>query len=141
MSSEVINFANEYFTKSWFLNSVYRNKKLLISIYVLLIIVLMLLPVNNADSAVNHIFILKLRGDYWLHVFLFLPWVLFNRIGQIIPSGLIWLLLGFWFAFVAEGLQFFLPYRAFNINDALSNMFGVAVGALLNLVSIKPVMK
>lgn len=39
-----------------------------------------------------------------------------------------WLLTGLLFASATEGLQYFLPYRAFNINDLLANLLGVMVG-------------
>jgi VanZ family protein len=46
-------------------------------------------------------------------------------------SGLIktlgWLIIGVLFAFAMEAVQYFLPYRAFNINDLLANGLGVVL--------------
>ncbi len=44
-----------------------------------------------------------------------------------------WLLTGLFFAAGTEGLQYFLPWRAFNVNDLLANGLGV----LLSLLSVK----
>ena len=38
------------------------------------------------------------------------------------------------FAFSLEGVQYFLPYRAFNINDLVANGVGVALGCLMIIV-------
>jgi VanZ family protein len=49
-----------------------------------------------------------------------------------------WLLLGLFFAAGTEGLQYFLPWRAFNLNDLLANGLGILVGfALLLLINIR----
>ena len=37
---------------------------------------------------------------------------------------------GIGLALSAEGVQFYLPYRAFNVNDMISNLIGLAGGGL-----------
>ena len=36
----------------------------------------------------------------------------------------------------AEGVQYFLPYRAFNVNDMISNVIGVMLGLGIIVFSI-----
>ncbi|RLD50386.1 MAG: hypothetical protein DRJ05_19680, partial [Bacteroidetes bacterium] len=38
------------------------------------------------------------------------------------------------FAFSLEGIQYFLPYRAFNINDMVANGIGVILGLIIYTV-------
>ncbi|MDY0104974.1 MAG: VanZ family protein [Lentimicrobium sp.] len=90
----------------------------------------MTLPLNTSDN-LNNITILQLRGDYFLHILLFMPWAFFRQACKI--KTLPWLLLGLLFAAGTEGLQYFLPWRAFNVNDLLANGLGV----LLSLLSVK----
>ncbi len=45
-----------------------------------------------------------------------------------------WLLLGIIFAASAEGIQYWLPYRGFNIMDVLFNVLGVLIGGVLLMV-------
>ena len=40
------------------------------------------------------------------------------------------ILLGILLALSAEGVQYFLPYRAFNVNDMISNLIGMGVGGV-----------
>jgi VanZ family protein len=39
--------------------------------------------------------------------------------------------LGLLAAFATEGVQYFLTYRSYNINDLLSNFLGVVLGAII----------
>jgi glycopeptide antibiotics resistance protein len=93
--------------------------------YISTIILLMALPLNSA-SELNNITILQFRGDYFLHSILFLPWAFF---GFLLHKKMwFWGTLGLLFAVLAEGIQYFLPYRAFNVNDVLANVIGVLIG-------------
>jgi len=96
--------------------------------YVLLILLLVALPLNSAGD-LNNITILQLRGDYFFHILMFLPWMFFQSTLKI--KLLYWILLGALFASATEALQFLLPYRAYNINDLLANTLGVVIGFLL----------
>jgi len=100
-------------------------KKTLFYSYLFAITALVALPLNNANE-LNDITILRLRGDYFLHILLFMPWSFFRQASKI--KTLPWLLLGLFFAAGSEGLQYFLPWRAFNVNDLLANALGVVLG-------------
>ena len=91
-------------------------------LYLLSILLLVTLPLNSA-GALNNITILQLRGDYFFHILMFLPWMFFAKAVGIKPW--IWLFMGVLFASATEGLQYLLPYRAYNINDLASNALGV----------------
>ena len=102
--------------------------------YLLLIILLVTLPLNSAGE-LNNITILQLRGDYFFHILLFVPWMFLQKAFHI--RFLYWLMLGLFFASATEGLQYLLPYRAYNINDMMANMFGVFIGFLLFMIYTK----
>ncbi len=104
--------------------------KTVLGVYILTILLLVALPLNTS-SELNNITIFQLRGDYFFHIMLFMPWAFFRQACKI--KTLPWLLLGLLFAAGTEGLQYFLPWRAFNVNDLLANGLGV----LLSLLSVK----
>jgi glycopeptide antibiotics resistance protein len=59
------------------------------------------------------------------------PWMIFlpgikNRWWE-------WLLFGILFAVFVEGIQYILPYRAFNVNDLVANIIGVVIGGIIIL--------
>jgi len=101
------------------------NKINFLAIYILAIILLMILPVNNASAPINHTYVLKLRADYLLHILIFFPWAILKPAGS---NHIIWLAFGICFACFAEVIQYFTSYRSFNINDLLANVFGVLIG-------------
>jgi glycopeptide antibiotics resistance protein len=127
--------------------------------YCIILLLLIVLPLNSA-SELNNITILHLRGDYFFHILMFLPWMFFHnpafgnlRSGRSFwplaisfwsaaktkdksqltanSQQLSWLLTGLLFASATEGLQYFLPWRAFNVNDLLANGLGILMGYLL----------
>lgn len=106
------------------ITKLFTNKWLFAS-YVTLIILLVTLPLNSSGS-LNNITIITFRGDYFFHALAFLPWVFFKpAYNQKTP---LWLFLGLLFAAGTEGLQYILPYRAFNVNDLIANIFGMFIG-------------
>lgn len=130
-------------------------------LYISLAVILILVPLGT--EPLNNINILQLRGDYFLHILLFMPWAFFHNAAAkslrlricYWPLALSfwsaakptaksqkptaksqqpsWLLLGLFFAAGTEGLQHFLPWRAFNVNDLLANGLGILVGFALVL--------
>ena len=122
-------------------------------LYISLTALLILLPLGN--GALNNITILQLRGDYFFHILMFLPWAFFRKAEapkstpqtrtpaahSLIPPfshSIIWLLFGLLFAAGSEALQYLLPYRAYNVNDLIANMLGVLLGfTLLFLINIR----
>ena len=97
------------------------------------IILLTLLPVNGPHAALNDTYVIELRLDYLLHALLCIPFIfLFNKAFQ--RSFAIAVITGLLFASLSEGAQYFLPYRAFNINDLLANNIGIFAGSVACLL-------
>lgn len=117
------------------------TKKNIFIFYVCVLLLLIILPVNNGSSKLNHTYVLNLRGDYWVHIFVFFPWMLFKPLRSVKLKDWQWFLIGIFFAFLMECLQYPLPYRAFNLNDALANAIGVVVGIITVFFRKKPVLK
>ena len=102
-------------------------------VYFFAILVLIAIPVGNEHMAnLNNIYLLRFRGDYILHALMFLPWCF------LLPTARLpiwwWLAAGIAFAAGTEGLQYLLPYRAFNINDMIANALGVIMGFVLMII-------
>jgi len=57
-----------------------------------------------------------------------LPWAFFSGVYNM--KKIYWVLIGLLFAAGSEGLQYLLPWRAFNVNDLLANGLGVLLGFL-----------
>ncbi|MDP3462570.1 MAG: VanZ family protein, partial [Bacteroidales bacterium] len=68
-------------------------------------------------------------GDYFFHILMFLPWAFFSGVFKM--KKIYWVLIGLLFAAGSEGLQYLLPWRAFNVNDLLANMLGILLGSSL----------
>ena len=83
------------------------------------------LPLNSS-AQLNHIKIVSFRADYITHAIIFIPWAFFSSIGKV--SRIYWLAIGLLFAVCTEGIQYLLPYRAYNINDLIANAIGIIVG-------------
>jgi VanZ family protein len=108
-----------------------KNKNLLFWLYILSIFLLAVLPINSQDNMVlNHTYVVHIRVDHLLHGVQFLPWFLLGIYCRQIPVYKL-LIIGLLLAILTEGIQYFLPYRAFNINDMISNVFGVVAGLVI----------
>ena len=107
------------------------QNKLFSSLYVGVVLVLIASPFRTA-SQLNHITIIHFRGDYFIHSLMFLPWAFFRQGFNIKP--VLWLLLGLVFAAGTEGLQHFVPYRTWNMNDLLANCIGITIGFILCVI-------
>jgi glycopeptide antibiotics resistance protein len=94
--------------------------------YVVAIILLITLPVNKTVTAMEHITVLEVRGDYLMHFLVFIPWGFFGWVLRKRPWS--WLLLGLLFATGMEFLQYATPWRRFNINDLVGNNIGILLG-------------
>jgi glycopeptide antibiotics resistance protein len=97
----------------------------LFRIYFIVVLVLMTLPLNKSGS-LNHIYVIKIRGDYFFHALIFLPWAFFGPFMKKNPW--LWFVFGLLFAVGSELLHYLIPYRRFNINDILSNSIGIILG-------------
>jgi len=105
--------------------------------YAILLLLLAVLPINIKGSTINHTYIVSIRLDYLLHCTIFLPWIFLMRkfsgtnFQLSFARPLMWISVGLLFAIFTEVLQFYLPYRAFNINDLLANGLGILFGAVV----------
>jgi hypothetical protein len=96
------------------------NYKIYSGLYVSLIVLLAVLPLNA--SRMDNVSVLSLRGDYWVHILQFIPSMpIFLKRWQLAVS----LIFSISLALITEGIQFWLPYRAFNINDLVANGLGI----------------
>ncbi len=103
-------------------------------LYLAALAVISLMPFGGMNIALNDITVLSLRGDYLMHIIVFLPLVPVWKMA--LPTHPWWVVLPFslMISACAEGLQYYIPYRSFNINDLLGNMTGVVLGAVLLLL-------
>ncbi len=104
-------------------------------VYLLSLVLMAVLPLNSSSSSIhlNDIHVISIRLDFLLHSIVFIPWVFlymiaFRPIG--INEKLVMIIAGLLTAFATEGVQYFLPYRSYNINDLLSNFLGVFLGSI-----------
>ena len=119
------------------------HSRLIFITYLLFLILAAVLPINSGSSSLNNTFIIHIRLDYLLHAILFIPWaflylltfrpVKWNGKLMMVAAGLL-------MAFATEGVQYFLTYRSYNINDLLSNFLGVVLGSLVLFTNIQRVM-
>jgi VanZ family protein len=106
-------------------------------LYIFFLILLSVLPINSAGSSINHIFVVSIRLDYFLHCLVYVPLATFTWFEKEINSfrtpikAFGWIIILLLFAVVTEWIQYFLPYRAFNINDMIANTLGVMIGFVL----------
>lgn len=120
---------------SWIKSIVVRWK--IFFIYLAVVVLLSVLPINSAGSSINHIFIVSLRLDYLLHCVVYIPLVTFLWIQKesefFTNTGktILWVVALLVFAAATEWIQYFLPYRAFNVNDLISNCLGIILGLIL----------
>ena len=109
--------------------------KIYLFAYIAIIFISALVTLNNGtNKALNNIFILELRADYFVHACLF--FVLMFLISKTYKVNLvrhtklalIWILIALLIAFATEGVQLIITYRVFNINDLIANGLGVVLG-------------
>ena len=117
--------------------------------YIFLVFLLNVLPVNGSSSSLNHVYIIHLRLDYWVHMVMFLPWMgisllgfrgWMSKPGKPFQKTALILLAGILFAAACESIQYLATWRTFNINDLLANILGVLLGIIsltLNHLKLK----
>lgn len=107
-----------------------KFKKIIRWLFILYLGVVLFLHVMHADDFTElEEYFLGLRTDHWLHAIMFIPlgflvhYVFVNRK----------ILIGFtlFCCFFFETLQYFLPYRSFDITDIFSDITGTAIGLIL----------
>ena len=109
------------------------NYKYLIIAYLAILLLLSILPLNSFTSRLDNIYILELRLDYFLHILFYLPLAyLLDKAGGF--SFKMTVIIVLFLAFLMEGVQLILPYRAFNISDLLANLTGGVLSILIVLL-------
>jgi VanZ family protein len=95
------------------------------------LLLLSILPINDQDSlTLNNTYVIHIRLDHMLHGIILIPWILLGTWAKNMSRSLA-LLTGVFMAFLLEGIQFFLPYRNFNINDLIYNLAGTITGCFV----------
>jgi len=114
------------------------DKKIVLFVYLVFMLLLVMLPLNDAKSSFLSVsYVVKIRMDYLVHVFLFLPFLLLIKLAYPI-SNFFWILaIGIIFAGFCEGIQYLLPYRSFNVNDLIANGVGIILGVSLLIPAVK----
>jgi len=115
------------------LQKIENNAKLLLWIYLAVMLLLVLLPINGEKSALNNNYTFGLRWDYIIHALVYIPLPILLSLNKKINYWVgvfIALILASGFEF----LQYFLSYRAFNINDLMANLIGVGVGVIIAII-------
>lgn len=113
------------------------NYKIIIAIYSTVVFLLHIIPTGRAS--LNKIEILSFRADYLLHTAVLLPWMILVWLhinkeevtGSLLKQIILWFIAGLLLATFSEGIQYWLPYRSFNVMDVIFNVSGVALGALI----------
>ncbi|MBN1117468.1 MAG: VanZ family protein [Bacteroidales bacterium] len=105
-------------------------------IYILILVALSVYPFNMLGHQKTFFYKIEFRLDYLTHFIIYLPfiWLFIRGLNKKIWVSLLW---GFLTAVGTEYIQYHIPYRTFNINDLLANVFGILAGALLFLFFIK----
>jgi VanZ family protein len=114
-----------------------KRAKQLFIVYTVILVLLAVLPINSSGNSINHTYVVSIRLDYVLHFAIFIPWMVLlwrltgNGFRKDTGKAVLWILLALLFAMANEAVQYFLPYRAFNINDLIANGVGVLLGAVV----------
>ncbi len=95
--------------------------------YLVALVTVSVMPLGNASKELTDITVIRLRGDYFLHMLVYIPMISLMLFS--FPKwkwGMVVIAIG-----LGVGLEYFqmlLPYRAFNINDLLANLAGLVLG-------------
>jgi VanZ family protein len=109
-----------------------KHLRLLFGGYLIFLILMAVLPLNSTtNTTLTDVHVIKIRLDHLLHATLFIPWaflylVTFRPVRW--DEKLMLVVYGLLMASAAEGVQYFLTYRSYNINDMIANWMGVVVG-------------
>ena len=107
--------------------------KSLFYFYIIIIFVFSLLPFYGYETRQGNNYILSTRSDYIIHVVMFLPFLLVFRLSYRF-NMFAGIALAILYAMLTELVQIAVPYRTFNINDLVANVFGVIIGLFPALI-------
>ena len=100
-------------------------------VYLFIIFLGIVLPINNKESTINHTYVFSLRLDYLFHILIFAPWFYFYKTLNFKINKFVWLFLGFGIAILFELIQNLIPYRTYNYFDMLFNIVGILFSFIL----------
>ena len=108
--------------------------------YLIALVLLNTLPINGSNSALNNNYTHGLRWDYLGHALLLMPlfpllMLKYNSLQPYTSSILLFFTISIAIAATLEGTQYFIPWRAFNLNDMMANGVGVLI-SIITLVGI-----
>ncbi len=106
------------------------NIKHITYIYLLILLLGAVLPLNSGSSSLNDHYTLHIRWDYLLHALVYIPLPVLMGLSLKKGSWIRIALLALPVTVLFEALQLVIPYRAFNINDLIAN----GVGAIMGLI-------
>lgn len=127
--------AEKYYSSQELIPLLRHLPKYLLPIYLLSILLLVTLPLNEANRILSDNYIVEIRLDYLAHVVLYLSYILLFTIA-LKNRKILAIISGMFFALSTEYLQYFLAYRTFNVNDLLANEIGVVVGSVVCLPGV-----
>ena len=102
--------------------------------YLVVLIGISVIPIGNSGYLSSVTVVDLLRLDYLLHALVFIPLASLWRLG--FPDHSWWLVItgGIDLASCCEWIQFWLPYRGYNINDLAGNIAGVMLGFIVAML-------
>jgi hypothetical protein len=102
----------------------------LLGLYLVFLVVMVVVPLGGLNTTLSDTFVFELRLDYLVHALVFVPVVVLWKLG--FPGQSLWKIVGVGMVLAVglEGVQYFLPYRSWNVNDAVGNVVGVVLGGV-----------
>lgn len=98
-------------------------------LYILAVFLFNVLPLGFVEKIQEPLWG-EFRLDYLSHALIFLPWIFFHLCFPTQKKRL-WFVVGLVIALLIEGIQYYLPYRGFNMYDIIFNVVGLLMGYLL----------
>jgi VanZ family protein len=110
-----------------------KYSKTIFWIFTAIIIVQAIAPINGVNSKLNNTYVFYFRLDYLVHVAMFTCLSILFRLAYFPEKNLVFSKVVFYFsvmfaaAICSEAIQWLVPYRVFNINDLIANIFGIVL--------------
>lgn len=106
-----------------------KMRKRLSPVYFVVLLLLMWLPMGFMGLPLNN-FVFGIRLDHLLHASVYVPCAVYLMDVPRVKMWGVWLM-AVMVALTTETVQYFLPYRGFDINDLVANIMGVTLGWLV----------
>lgn len=96
--------------------------------YLTVLVTLSVIPLGSVSEELTDVTVIRIRGDYLLHMLVYLPIISLMLI-SFPKKKMLMVVLALVLGVGLEYFQMLLPYRAFNINDSVANVGGVVLGS------------